>query len=110
MKRRQLRLCVAISAVVSLIIAINVGCSSDRMQVPSGKYIGAVSGQLKNPIAHDPTARQILEGQGTEELWIIGRSENKEILSGDEQIPGSGALATQIDNKFVPIPLKHTDV
>src|SRR5258707_1101509 len=45
---------------------------------------------------------------GNQELWILARGENPTRPS--EQTPGSGALLAKIDEKEVPMPLKHTDV
>jgi Ca-activated chloride channel family protein len=122
MKRRQ-ALCLAIVALCSLIIAIIAGCSAayrentakvgqnganplPKANSPQNSW-GALT--AKNPVVADPTAHRIIEGQPTEELWIIGRNRDAQ-PTGDEKIPGSGVLATQVENKFVPIPLKHTDV
>src|SRR5215208_4694168 len=111
--KRQFRLCAVILASLSVIIAIIAGCSSayressTRMQTGGALYSSA-----KNPqgaLARDPTGRRVIEGQPSEELWIIGRNRDAQAV-GDEKIPGGGVLATQIENKIVPIPLKHTDV
>ena len=72
--------------------------------MPSGNSIGAVSSHTKNPVAADPTGRRIIESQPGEELWIIGRMD-KQLMPGDEMIPGSGVLAkTENENKLVPVP------
>jgi Ca-activated chloride channel homolog len=120
MKRRYLFLSAAVLVLVALTTVVITGCSSAyressaRMQTQgdSGqKYASVYS--TKNPqpaVARDPIARRIIEGHPSEELWIIGRADKQQPLAGDEQIPGSGVLATQVENKFVPVPLKHTDV
>src|SRR2546421_8838784 len=100
MKRRYFYLGAAILTLIVLSIAVIVGCSaayqesSTRMQARNNNLIGAVSGTVKNPVAADPTARRVIEGQPGEELWIIGRSEKKQPLPSDELIPGGGVLAT----------------
>jgi Ca-activated chloride channel homolog len=45
---------------------------------------------------------------GSDELWILARGESPAPPSDDA--PGSGALVAQIEQKQVPMPLKHTDV
>jgi len=46
---------------------------------------------------------------GTDELWIIARGSDSEAQPAQDS-PGSGALMAEIDEKEVPMPLKHTDV
>ena len=43
-----------------------------------------------------------------DEVWIIARNEHRAVASQDA--PGSGALMTKVDQKEVPLPLKHTEV
>src|SRR4051812_1867351 len=110
--KRQFRLCAVILASLSVIIAIIAGCSSAYRESSTRMQTGGTLYSTKNPqaaLARDPTGRRIIEGQPSEELWIIGRNRDAQAV-GDEQIPGGGVLATQIENKVVPIPLKHTDV
>jgi Ca-activated chloride channel homolog len=45
----------------------------------------------------------------SEELWVIARGGGDAIAPSDEA-PGSGALMAKIEDKEVPMPLKHTDV
>jgi Ca-activated chloride channel family protein len=44
-----------------------------------------------------------------EELWIIARSSDSSTEPTDDA-PGSGALMTMVEEREVPLPLKHTDV
>ena len=46
---------------------------------------------------------------GSEELWIIARG-GGDTVAPSEEAPGSGALMAKIEEKEVPMPLKHTDV
>jgi Ca-activated chloride channel homolog len=118
MKRRYLNVCAAILSLVALIISVITGCSSayreSSTRMETGQTFSGTAAMRRNPAAvtHDPTARRVIEGQASEELWIIGRSENKQPLPGDELIPGSGVLAAKVENEtnLIPIPLKHTDV
>ena len=45
---------------------------------------------------------------GTEELWILARGESP--TTAADETPGSGALLAKIEEKEIPMPLKHTDV
>ena len=44
-----------------------------------------------------------------DEIWIIARSSDSTTQPSDEY-PGSGALMAKVEQKEVPMPLKHTDV
>jgi Ca-activated chloride channel homolog len=46
---------------------------------------------------------------GGEELWILARGTDNSTEPA-EDAPGSGALMARIEEKEVPMPLKHTDV
>jgi len=45
----------------------------------------------------------------SEDLWILARGCDGSVAPSDEA-PGSGALMAKIEEKQVPMPLKHTDV
>jgi Ca-activated chloride channel family protein len=45
----------------------------------------------------------------SDELWVIARS-SEPYPETDADSPGSGALMAQVEEKQVPMPLKHTDV
>jgi Ca-activated chloride channel family protein len=47
-------------------------------------------------------------GSGGEELWVLARGGPADTAS--ESTPGSGALLAKIEEKEIPMPLKHTDV
>jgi Ca-activated chloride channel homolog len=46
---------------------------------------------------------------GSDELWIVARGGGDTLAPSDEA-PGSGALMAMVEQKPVPMPLKHTDV
>jgi Ca-activated chloride channel homolog len=46
---------------------------------------------------------------GTDELWVLAGGSDATALPGEDK-PGSGALMAKIDQKEIPMPLKHTDV
>src|SRR5437868_6467415 len=58
----------------------------------------------------DPSGRpdQPIPASG-EELWIIAR-DGEPTAQRAEDTPGTGALMARIEQKRVPMPLKHTDV
>ena len=45
----------------------------------------------------------------SEELWVLARG-SAPALEMQEDVPGSGTLMAKVDEKQVPMPLKHTDV
>ncbi len=50
---------------------------------------------------------------GQDELWIIQKptaDQSRTTAIPDDQTPTSGTLAIEKDQKFIPVPLKHTDV
>jgi Ca-activated chloride channel family protein len=66
----------------------------------------AVGGGLPaSGLAH----RTISAPAGPEELWIIARSSDTTAAATDES-PGSGTLMAKVEEKEVPMPLKHTEV
>jgi Ca-activated chloride channel family protein len=57
---------------------------------------------------HGPNAAPIASLTRKEEVWILARDERP--AAEPEQAPGSGALLAKIEEKEIPMPLKHTDV
>jgi Ca-activated chloride channel family protein len=45
-----------------------------------------------------------------EELWVIARGKESGPASGEETPPGIGSLLARVEDKQIPMPLKHTDV
>jgi Ca-activated chloride channel family protein len=45
---------------------------------------------------------------GSDEVWILARSERN--AAPFEEAPGSGTLVANVEEKKIPMPLKHTDV
>src|SRR4051794_11927751 len=111
MTRRYFYLVAAILTLISISAIAFIGCSMAHQRADRGYASSDAGMRLANPtsVTRDPTGRGVIDGQASEELWIIGRNRDAQ-AGGDEQFPGSGVLATQVENKFVPIPLKHTDV
>jgi hypothetical protein len=44
-----------------------------------------------------------------DEIWVIAKPEAQPVPS-DEQTPGCGAMLAKVEEKEIPLPLKHTDV
>ncbi len=44
-----------------------------------------------------------------DEVWVIARPETQAVPA-DEDAPGSGAMLAKLEDKEIPLPLKHTDV
>jgi Ca-activated chloride channel homolog len=68
-----------------------------------GGYAGALWQQ------QSPAARSISAPVNAEELWVIVRSSDSAAAQAKDT-PGSGTLMTKVEEKEVPMPLKHTDV
>jgi len=53
--------------------------------------------------------RAELAGVSEDEIWVIAKAETQAV--GDEyDTPGSGAMLATVEEKEIPLPLKHTDV
>jgi Ca-activated chloride channel family protein len=64
----------------------------------------AISSLQKAP--HSPLAALPTD---SEELWILARG-GEGVAEPSDEAPGSGALMAKVEEKQVPMPLKHTDV
>ena len=96
---------------LSMLIALVLqGCASSKPEVTgvsssAPSFVGTRSGFG----GYDRSGHQPAKLSGrTEELWILARGEISSAES--EPGPGSGALLAKIEEKEVPMPLKHTDV
>lgn len=71
-----------------------------------GNQPGAASPGLENFVPPESLPRR------SEELWVIEKtSPQTQTHQAQDEIPGSGTLlAKEAGDKFVPVPLKHTDV
>jgi Ca-activated chloride channel family protein len=45
-----------------------------------------------------------------EEVWVIARSRDATATAPSQEMPGCGSLYTEVEEKKVAVPLKHTDV
>src|SRR5262245_5873327 len=108
-------------AFCELIILISAwfqaGCMSSPQRIaplpgmPASVNDQSVHGFVENP--HPTTGRRASDPGATpalrEEVWVIARDTAATTASTNE-MPGSGSLFTEVEQKKVPVPLKHTDV
>lgn len=69
-------------------------------------------GYMLQGIKAVPDARRIpaeLLNVSAEEIWVIAKPETQAVVS-DEDSPGCGAMLAKVEEKEIPLPLKHTDV
>lgn len=45
-----------------------------------------------------------------DEIWVIAKPEAPQAVGPQYQTPGSGAMLAKVEEKEIPLPLKHTDV
>lgn len=92
--------------VLALLPALGTGCATDR----------ARANDYRRPVVGSPPAAALsalVPPQSMpalrEELWVI---EKRSPAGGaiDGQTPGGGSLVVPRGGRFVPVPLKHTDV
>lgn len=116
-----LRLC-AWAAVVPLLISCVVlvmsgGCAKApggyTTNLPSHGYSVACGSACVSPAGvGDSISRPAIPGSRPsldEEIWVITRDTNA-VATRDAETPGSGMMVTTLEDRLVPMPLKHTDV
>jgi len=85
------------------------GCTSQRpvsvTKLPGAQTLVAMPGGGLPESSLAPAGESI----GFDELWIISRAVDSESQPAEDS-PGTGALIAEVDNKEIPMPLKHTDV
>src|SRR6266478_8120993 len=89
----------------SLTLPMLSGCMSKKSGLtPLSRASEAV---YSNPTMAAAPSSFVLPSSG-EEVWIIARNEKGDVPAQDAA--GSGALMTRVEEKEVPLPLKHTEV
>jgi Ca-activated chloride channel homolog len=104
-------LCLAVPLCLA-VIALLPGCAKKSMSVTSLPGARAASISSGRPFDGPPgTHKSLLAAlpSGSEELWILARGSDSPAEPSDDT-PGSGALMAKVEEKQVPMPLKHTDV
>jgi Ca-activated chloride channel family protein len=96
-------------------IVLHSGCAT-RRPVGVTRLPGARSGPspLGYVSSREPLTAGLRHTAGawspvSDELWIIARGTEPQ-AQPTEEAPGTGALLATVDEKEVPMPLKHTDV
>ncbi len=81
-------------------------------QGSGNEFSYGVSQAVKSRPAAEDVIRRQLASVNEDEIWVIARPEGeKPQAQGPEyETPRSGAMLAQIQEKQVPLPLKHTDV
>ena len=96
---------IATGLFLCLVVALALqGCAKKRPGeiTPLPGRAGFINGQAKPGTGIDAI------DTGTEELWILARGENP--AAAADEPPSSGMLLAKIEEKEIPMPLKHTDV
>jgi len=118
--RRRLSIlnAVLLSVITGLGLSILLqGCASKSLTTKGPESISSLPGP--RALGFDWYLGQALQGSGpnaspiaplvrSEEVWILARSERP--AASSEESPGSGALLAKVEEKEIPMPLKHTDV
>ncbi len=99
-----------VTLAVAATLALCVGCAK-RAPESAACYSRSMA---PGALAYSASAEQARPGYGPsldEEVWVIQRSSSEAASSSKaDEMPGSGMLKTQVADKEVPLPLKHTDV
>ena len=113
-KKEQMKKITTISVVIVLFtgatvltLALLSGCAkraTGLTQLPAAVQYVSPSSSISPMTSASPF---VLPSSG-EEVWIIARNQHDAAPSQDA--PGSGSLMTKVDEKEVPLPLKHTEV
>jgi Ca-activated chloride channel family protein len=77
--------------------------------IPAGSFPPSVSEQiLVSGLRNDLRFTRGPITASTDEIWVLARGEGSAAVSDDT--PGTGTLMAKIEQKEIPMPLKHTDV
>src|SRR5688572_7177388 len=102
-----------ILSLIGLMVMIFVGCSSRVVHEAGRDQRTGTAARIYSPRPKAEDRNVEVADPREEELWIIGRGEQQQARTVRQEFePGSGVLATRLENqdKLVPVPLKHTDV
>jgi Ca-activated chloride channel homolog len=84
-------------------------CGVQLMTASPSPHALAFGGYLPSTPRRSPRSPLAALPSGSEELWILAR-DGGGAAGPPEETPGSGALMAKVEEKQVPMPLKHTDV
>jgi Ca-activated chloride channel family protein len=99
-----------------VVLVMSGGCATKKSpgwctNVPSSSakfypsYAGCSAAQDSNARPAEAGSLPSLD----EEIWVIARDTNV-VAACDADTPGSGMMVTALEDRLVPMPLKHTDV
>jgi len=97
-----------------LILTLLSGCESRSKVAMTALPTSSYDGGTRRGISGAPHEHRLTGASANalpstgDEVWIIARREHGVLPS--QNAPGSGALMTKVDEKEVPLPLKHTEV
>lgn len=97
-----------ILVLLALLPALGTGCASDRARAGDYRPARAVSGSPPAAALSALVPPQSMPAL-REELWVIEKRPPVD-RADDGQTPGGGSLVVPRGGRFVPVPLKHTDV
>ncbi len=100
-----LPLCVAVMVLPSGCAKKQSGATSPLLNARAVGY----GGPLLSGLRKDARSAFAALPADSDELWILARGGGDAVAPSNEA-PGSGALMAKIEEKQVPMPLKHTDV
>ncbi len=88
-----------------VILALLSGCSTSQ------KPVAVFPGRQTTPMPTAPlsVAAPLLISQPMDELWVIATGDDTSGVPATTE-SGTGSLSAKMDEKEVPLPLKHTDV
>ena len=85
--------------------------SADNLDATSRRQLGRTGISRMMPSSVERSTDSALLGPVTEdEIWVIARPERPQAVGPQYQTPGSGAMLAKVEEKEIPLPLKHTDV
>lgn len=85
--------------------------SADNLDATSRRQLGRTRILGMMPSSVKRLTNSALLGPVTEdEIWVIARPEAPQAVGSQYQTPGSGAMLAKVEEKEIPLPLKHTDV
>ncbi len=80
---------------------------SERNRVTEGAPGGVVTGAVRVPVQVQAEWATV----AADEIWVIAREKPAPRAQGPQyETPGSGAMLARVQEKEIPLPLKHTDV
>jgi Ca-activated chloride channel homolog len=105
--------CLCATLLVSVVAAALLSGCAKRMAsgitpLPSGVASSHAAGSTSGLSRGSDTPLNAFFA-GSEELWVLARGGGDTAPPSDET-PGAGALMAKVEEKHVPMPLKHTDV